>query len=475
MSGSAGVTGALVLAAGKGTRMKSDLPKVLLPVLDQPVLYFALRALEKLAVDGSIHDTAVVVGHKGELVRDYLAAEWPGTAPIWQHEQLGTGHAVQIAREWWEGFDHLLVLPGDVPMLTDATLAKLVADHGREEADCSFISFRAANPYGYGRVVHSGDGVSIVEEKDATEEQRLLSEVNSGIYIFKVSSLLPHIYRLDNENAQGEFYLPDIIKMMGRDGMAVRAVVSGREDEFRGINTPGQLADAVSLIKKNIVEGMLAGGVRMADPSSVWIGPGVTIEEDVFIDPFVQIWGSTSIGSGSRIGPFSVLRNMTIGRGVEVASHAALSDSSLGDGVRAGPFIVVRDGAEFAPRSQGGKFVEVKNSEIGSRSKVPHLSYIGDATLGEDVNIGAGTITCNYDGVNKNRTVIGDRCFVGSDTMFIAPVSMEQDAATAAGSVISHDVPEGSLAVARARQRNISGWSEKRKKAASRGGDRNDG
>ncbi len=475
LSGSAGVTGALVLAAGRGTRMKSDLPKVLLPILDRPVLYFALRALEGLAAEGAIHDTAVVVGHRGELARDYLASEWPGTVPIWQHEQLGTGHAVQIAREWWEGFDHLLVLPGDVPMLTGGALARLMEDHKKEEADCSFISFKAANPYGYGRVVHSGDGVSIVEEKDASETERLLSEVNSGVYIFKVSSLLPHIYRLDNENAQGEFYLPDIIKMMGRDGMAVRAVPGGREDEFRGINTPRQLAEAVSLIKEGIVEQMLAGGVRMADPSSVWIGPGVTIEEDVFIEPFVQIWGDTSIGSGSRIGPFSVLRNMTIGRGVDVSSHAVLSDSILGDGVKAGPFIVVRDGAEFAPQSQGGKFVEVKKSKIGRRSKAPHLSYIGDATLGEDVNIGAGTITCNYDGVNKNKTVIGDRCFVGSDTMLIAPVTLGDDASTAAGSAITQDVPDGALAVGRARQRNIAGWSERKKKSGSGGGGRNDG
>ncbi len=475
MSGSAGVTGALVLAAGKGTRMKSDLPKVLLPILDQPVLYYALRALEKLAVEGTVLDTAAVVGHKGELARDYLAAEWPGVIPIWQHEQLGTGHAVQIAREWWEGFDHLLVLPGDVPLLTGATLSRLVEDHKKEGADCSFISFEAANPHGYGRVVRSGGGVSIVEEKDATEEERLLSEVNSGVYIFRVTSLLTHIYRLSSENAQGEFYLPDIIKMMGRDGMAVRAVAGGREDEFRGINTPRQLSEVAALIKDGIVEEMLAGGVRMADPSSVWIGPGVVIEQDVLIEPFVQIWGATSIGSGSRIGPFSILRDMTVGRSVDVASHAVLSGSVLGDGVRVGPFIVVRDGAEFEPRSFGGKFVEVKNSRIGRGSKAPHLSYLGDAVLGEDVNIGAGTITCNYDGVKKNKTVIGDRCFIGSDTMLVAPVTLGSGTTTAAGSVITQDVPDGALAVGRARQRNIAGWSDRKRRPESGEGGRNDG
>ena len=470
MSGSEGVTGALVLAAGKGTRMKSDLPKVLLPALDQPVLFYVLRVLEQLGCTGSVSASAVVVGHKGEVVRDYLAAEWPETVPIWQHQQLGTGHAVQIAKEWWAGFDHLLVLPGDVPLLKEATLSRLVEDHRKEGADCSFISFSAANPYGYGRVVRSQNGVSIVEEKDASEEQKLLSEVNSGIYIFKVSSLLPHIYRLDNENAQGEYYLPDIIAMMVRDGMTVRAIPSGREDEFRGINTPRQLADAVSLIREGIVGLHLSGGVRMLDPSSVWIGPKVTIGEDVSIDPFVQIWGSTAIGRGSRIGGFSVLRNMTLGRGAEVVSHAVLSDSTLGDGAKVGPFIVIRDGAEFAEKSQGGKFVEVKKSRIGRGSKVPHLAYMGDATVGEDTNIGAGTITCNYDGEKKNPTVIGDRCFVGSDTMFVAPVTMGDEASTAAGSVVTQDVPDGALAVGRARQRNIEGWADRKRKMANGGG-----
>jgi bifunctional UDP-N-acetylglucosamine pyrophosphorylase/glucosamine-1-phosphate N-acetyltransferase len=332
--------------------MKSDLPKVLLPALDQPVLFYVLRVLEQLGAEGAVNASAVVVGHKGEMVRDYLSEEWPGTVPIWQHQQLGTGHAVQIAKEWWAGFDHLLVLPGDVPLLTEATLARLVEDHKKEGADCSFISFHAPNPFGYGRVVRSQNGVSIVEEKDASEEQKLLSEVNSGIYIFKVSSLLPHIYRLDNENAQGEYYLPDIIAMMVRDGLIVRAVNSGSEDEFRGINTPRQLSEAVSLIREGIVDTHLAAGVRMLDPSSVWIGPRVTISSDVSVDPFVQIWGRTSIGRGSRIGGFSVLRNMTLGCGAEVVSHAVLSDSVLGDGSKVGPFIVIRDGAEFA---EGGE------------------------------------------------------------------------------------------------------------------------
>lgn len=475
LSGSEGVTGALVLAAGKGTRMKSALPKVLLPVLDQPILYYVLRALEKLkdAPGGQISSVAVVVGHKGEMVRDYLSGEWGSTVPIWQHEQLGTGHAVQIAKEWWAGLDHLLILPGDVPLLRSGTLAELVSDHKTSGADCSFISFHASNPFGYGRVVRAGDGMSIVEEKDASEEQKLLSEVNSGIYIFRISSLLPHIYRLDNENSQGEYYLPDIISMMIRSGMNVRATLAGDENEFRGINTPRQLADVVSLVRSEIVEGHLASGVRMMDPSSVWIGPKVSIGEDVSVDPFVQIWGETSIKRGCRIGGFSILRDMDLEEDVQVVSHAVLSGSILQKSSKAGPFIVIRDGACLEEGAQGGKFVEIKKSVLGKGSKAPHLSYLGDAVIGEGTNIGAGTITCNYDGEKKNPTVIGNRCFVGSDTMFVAPVTLGDEASTGAGSVITQNVPEGALAVGRARQKNIEGWAQRKRKSANEGGDRN--
>ena len=471
MSGSAEVTGALILAAGKGTRMKSDLPKVLLPALDQPVLFFGLNTLEKMVSGGVVEGAAVVVGHRGEMVRDYLAADWPGVVPLWQHEQLGTGHAVQIAKEWWGAFDHLLVLPGDVPLLTEDGLSRLAADHKRAGADCSFLSFRAVDPFGYGRVLRYNDSVSIVEERDASEEQKAITEVNSGVYIFKTSSLLTHIYRLDNENSQGEYYLPDIIAMMVRDGMTVQALEADSEEEFLGINSPRQLSQVVSLLRERIVEGHLDAGVRMMDPSSVWVGPKVSIDEDVSIDPFVQIWGATTIGRGSAIGGFSILKNMTVGRGVHVVSHAVLSDSTLGDGTKTGPFIVVRDGACFAENAQGGKFVEVKKSLIGPGSKVPHLSYIGDATLGEKVNIGAGTITCNFDGERKNPTTIGDGCFVGSDTMLIAPVTLGKEATTAAGSVVTADVPDGALAVGRAKQRNIEGWAGRKKRSAREGGD----
>jgi len=443
--------------------MKSELPKVLLPALDQPVLYYILDTLRRCAASskGDLQSSAAVIGHKGEMVQEYLSSDWPEVVPLWQHEQLGTGHAVQIAKEWWSGFDNLLVLPGDVPLLTENSISKLIGEHAASGADCSFISFRASNPSGYGRVLRRQHEIAVIEEKDASEEQKLLTEVNSGIYIFKTSSLLPHIYRLDNENAQGEYYLPDIISMMVRSGGKVNASLAGDENEFGGINTPFQLSAAVAQLRRRLVHQHLAAGVRMQDPDSVWIGPQVEVAEDVVLEPFVQLWGRTSVGRGSRVGSFSILRNAVLKKNVEVVSHASLSDSVFRKGVQVGPFIVVRDGSVFEENSRGGKFVEVKKSTVGQGSKVPHLSYIGDASIGRESNIGAGTVTCNYDGRNKNPTFIGDRCFIGSDTMLIAPVKVGDEGYTAAGSVVTQDVPDGALAVGRARQRNIEGWAKK--------------
>ena len=463
VSASRCVTGALVLAAGKGTRMKSDLPKVLLPVLDQPVLYYILDTLRRCMASskGCVQQLAVVVGHRGETVQEYLGSNWPEALPLWQHEQLGTGHAVQIAKEWWTGLDHLLVLPGDVPLLTEASLSGLVEEHIVSGADCSFISFHASDPSGYGRVVREGKEISIVEDKDASEAQKALTEVNSGIYIFKTSSLLPHIYRLDNENAQGEYYLPDIIAMMIRAGGKVTASLSSDEGEFAGINTPLQLADAATALRRRILRRHLLAGVRMQDPDSVWIGPEVVIADNVLLEPSVQLWGRTEVARGAHVGSFSILRNVVLEEDACVVSHAVLSDSVFRKGSQVGPFIVVRDGAVFEEDSRGGKFVEVKKSRVGKGSKVPHLAYIGDAEIGAETNIGAGTITCNYDGKKKNPTTIGNRCFIGSDTMLVAPVNVGDDGFTAAGSVITQDVPEGALAVGRAKQRNIEGWAKR--------------
>ena len=457
--------GALVLAAGKGTRMKSDLPKALIPLLDQPVLYYILETLKVCAHVARIPSlpTAVIIGHRGESLREYLDSEWPDVTPVWQNEQLGTGHAVQIAKEWWAGLDHLIVLPGDAPLVTAQTIAAALTDHMTSGSDCTFISFKASDPSGYGRVVRDGRRIAVVEEKDASDEQRKSAEVNSGAYVFKVPSLLPHIYRLDNENAQGEYYLPDIISMIAGAGGRVIASLAPDENEFSGINTPLQLAQAANVMARRIRLKHLDSGVRMLDPDSVWIGPLVSISGDVQLDPSVQLWGRTAIARGAHVGSFSILTNAVLEEGASVVSHAVVSDSVIGQRAKVGPFIVVRESTCFDEDSHGGKFVEVKKSRVGKGSKVHHLSYIGDAAIGAGTNIGAGTITCNYDGKRKNPTVIGDNCFIGSDTMLVAPVEIGDEGYTAAGSVITQDVPGGSLAVARARQKIIHGWANKKK------------
>ncbi len=445
-------------------------------VLDQPICRHVLRALEKLKglPGGQISSVAVVVGHKGEMGQGLPFRQIGQYGPhLAAPEQLGTGTRSD-SQNGGPVSTICSSFRGDVPLLRSGTLAELVSDHKTSRADCSFASTHASNPIRLpSRVVRAGDGISIVEEKDASEEQKAFLEVNSGIYIFRISSLLPHIYRLDNENSRENTTPTTIISMMIRSGMNVRATLAGDENEFRGINTPRQLADVVSLVRSEIVEGHLAFGVRMMDPSSVWIGPKVSIGGDVSVDPFVQIWGETSIKRGCRIGGFSILRDMDLEEDVQVVSHAVLSGSILQKSSKAGPFIVIRDGACLEEGAQGGKFVEIKKSVLGKGSKAPHLSYLGDAVIGEGTNIGAGTITCNYDGEKKNPTVIGNRCFVGSDTMFVAPVTLGDDASTGAGSVITQNVPEGALAVGRARQKNIEGWAQRKRKSANEGGDRN--
>ncbi len=460
------IVGALILAAGKGVRMRSDRPKAMQKILCEPLLYYGLTAVCSLNAGPS----AVVVGHKGALIADYLGKSFPGSAVVWQHEQLGTGHALQIAREWWLSFSHVLVLPGDVPLITPASLSRLIDRHLAAKAACSFISFSARNPSGYGRVLRSEGGCRIVEEKDATEEQKRVAEVNSGVYVFSVPALDSVIHLLSNKNAQGEYYLPDILTLLAKSGNRIEAVCSDSETEFLGVNSTRQLADAASFKRSEIVERWMDAGARFQAPETVFIGPRVTLAPDVDISPFVQMYGVSSVGAGTTIGSFSIVRDSVISEECSVLEHVVLESCSISAGAKIGPFAYLRDGARVARDAYVGKFVEVKKSTIGERSKVPHLSYIGDAEIGEDTNIGAGTITCNFDGARKNPTKIGNRCFVGSDTMFVAPVELGDDAFTGAGSVITQDVPEGDLAVARAKQRNISGWGKKKNARINEGG-----
>ena len=450
--------GALVLAAGKGTRMKSSTAKVLQPILCEPMLFYPLKALSEC---GSI-PIGVVVGHGKEDVCTYLKDKWPQITIIEQELQRGTGDAVKISSSFWEDFDHLLILPGDVPLITSDTIKRLMDLHLERRSSLTFISFNASNPSGYGRVIRSDGEIRIVEEKDASVEELSVREVNSGIYAFSTAALMRHIDELSCENSQKEYYLTDLIEIFQRRNQQVDVMLADGEDEFLGVNDPLQLARVTTLLKTLLVRRHMERGVKCADPESTWIGPQVTFEGEAFLAPYVQIYGNTIIGERSSIGSFSILKDCRLESDVCIHPHVIIENSIIKRNAVVGPFAYLRDETELGPKSFAGKFVEIKKSKIGSNSKVPHLSYIGDATIGEGNNIGAGTITCNYDGKRKHPTKIGNRCFVGSDTMLVAPVELEDDVTTGAGSVITENVPSGALALARARQRNIPGWKKRK-------------
>lgn len=442
------------MAAGKGTRMKSATPKVLQNILDRPIIDYVLGCVFSAGV--SPEDVAVLVGSGGELVEKHLRENFPEELNIlWQREQLGTGHAVKSAREWWSGYKNLIVLNGDVPLMKPESLKNFIDEFNN---DCTVISFDAADPKQYGRIIRSENSVSIVEYKDASDEQRKIHEVNAGCYAFKVESLASVIDLITNDNAQKEYYLPDALALMNERGMSTGAFIFS-EEEMQGINNHSELAEATRVINRRINEKWLIEGVRMIDPDSVYISPDAKLSRGVVIMPNVQIWGRTEIGENSFVGSGSILTNAKIGENVQIIAYAVIENSELKNNSKAGPFCYIRENSCLEEKAFAGKFVELKKSHIGENSKVPHLSYMGDATLGHDVNIGAGSITCNYDGQNKNKTFIGNNCFVGSDTMFVAPVELADGAATAAGSVITQSVPEDSLGVGRARQTNIKGWS----------------
>ena len=458
-------TGVLILAAGKGTRMKSETPKVLLPLMDEPILYYPMTSTDSPDFSGR----AVVVGHGSDSVAKYLHSVWPGTEVIHQKKQLGTGHAVACAREWISRFEHVMVIPGDVPLITKETFSLVNSRHIEGDEDCSFLVFEPSSPAGYGRVLDTDRGFRIVEDKDASEHEKKCGRVNGGVYAFRTSALLEQLDLLDRDNRQGEYYLTDVIHNLCSSGKKVQMIMCPDPEEMEGVNDPLQLDRVSRILRRRIIEVHMVNGVKCVDSQSVWVGPGVTIGEDVMLEPFVQIWGSSEIGSGARLGSFSIVRNSNIGENVHLLGHVVIQDSKVGEETLIGPFSFIREGSEIMDGAFVGKFVEIKNSIIGKSSKVPHLAYIGDAKVGSGTNIGAGTITCNYDGEKKNSTYIGDRCFVGSDTMLVAPVSLGDGSYTAAGSVITKDVPSGSLAVGRSRQKNLDGWVLKRKKSEEEG------
>lgn len=448
---------ALVLAAGEGTRMRSDLPKVAHAVLGVPMVRLVIDAAREAGCE-----CVVVTGHKAEIVESLL----DDVACVRQEHQLGTAHAVMCAREAVSGVaDSLVVLSGDTPLLRPETIRSLIECRRRESAGAVLLTARMEDPTGYGRIVRSSTGevAGIVEHKDATADQLAIDEINTGTYCFDARVLFEHLDRVGTDNAQGEFYLTDVISLIVAEGLPVVAIESDEPEETMGVNSRVQLAEATAALQSRVNRRHMLAGVTMTDPSLVWIAPGVEIGRDVVLEPMTQVTGTTSIGDRAHIGPNCRIEDSVIAEGARIDSSVVLS-AKVGSEAAVGPFAYLRPGAVLEHGAKAGTCVEIKNSTVGENSKVPHLSYIGDATIGRDVNVGAGTITCNYDGESKHRTTINDGAFLGSDTMLVAPVNIGRHAVTAAGSAITGDVPDDALGIERSDMRVIDNWASRRKR-----------
>lgn len=450
----------IVLAAGKGTRMKSRLPKVLHPIAGRPMLQHVLDSVRKLSLQRPIN---TIIGHGAEQIEAAMTAE--DLRFILQSEQLGTGHAVQQALPYLEAQDTVLILYGDVPLIKADTLAALV--DCVSERSLGLLTLNMQDPTGYGRIVRDDAGrvLAIVEQKDATDEQLAISEVNTGIMAVRGEQLQRWLPQLSAENAQGEYYLTDIIAMAGEDGVAVETKQPAEEWEVMGINNRQQQAELERIYQLELARQFLRDGISLADPARFDCRGSLSFGEDVRIDINCVIEGDVQLGDNVQIGPNCCIKNARIGDNSVIKANSIIEDATLAAGCEVGPFARLRPGADLKAKAKVGNFVEVKKAVIGEGSKVNHLSYIGDAKLGTNVNVGAGTITCNYDGVNKSKTEIGDEAFIGSNTALVAPVKVGRGATIGAGSTISADVPDQQLAVGRARQRNIQGWERPTKKS----------
>ncbi len=457
----AGPAAVVVLAAGEGTRMRSTVPKVLHGIGGRSLLGHAVATAEGLAP----HVLVVVVGHGRDLVTEHLAQIAPQATVAMQDEQRGTGHAVECALAQVEiGAGTVVVTYGDVPLLSTDTLAALVRHHEENAATATVLTADLADPTGYGRIVRDTDGqvVAIVEQRDATEEQQRIREINSGIYAFDAEALRGYLSRLDSDNDQGEVYLTDVVQLVHADGLTVTTLGLDDTVQTEGVNDRVQLAALGRELNRRTIEGWMRAGVSVVDPATTWIDVGVTLEPDVTLLPGVHLSGSTSIAQGATVGPDTSLADTVVEAGATVLrTHA--TGARIGPRAQVGPFTYLRPGAVLAEGAKAGAFVEIKASTVGPGSKVPHLSYVGNATIGERSNIGAATVVVNYDGIAKHQTVVGDHVRIGSDTMLVAPVTVGDGAYTAAGSVITEDVPPGAMAVGRSRQRNIVGWVRRRR------------
>jgi bifunctional UDP-N-acetylglucosamine pyrophosphorylase/glucosamine-1-phosphate N-acetyltransferase len=445
---------AVILAAGKGTRMKSEQPKVLHPVAGRPMVTFPVDRAEQLGC----RPTVLVVGHGAEAVQTVLADR--GVNFVLQAEQLGTGHALLCAREALRGFSGtLLLLCGDVPLLRHETLERLVTEHEQRNAAVTVLTAGLDDPYGYGRVLRDGDDVlGIVEEKDATDEQRKVREINTGIYAFEAPFVFEALTGVGCDNAQREYYLTDVLAAARVAGRRVGAVLLEDADEAMGINDRVQLARASAVMRQRINENLMRAGVTFIDPAQTYVEPQVAIGPDTVVYPGTFLGGATRIGSGCVIEAGVSIHDCQLADNVHVKAGSVLEGSEVGAETSIGPMAHLRPGTVLAGHNKIGNFVETKKAHIGSGSKASHLTYIGDAELGANVNIGCGTITCNYDGVNKHKTIIEDDVFVGSDTQFVAPVRIGRNSLIGAGSTITKDVPADALALSRSQQKVVEGW-----------------
>jgi len=447
----------VILAAGKGTRMKSDIPKVLHKLANKPLVEHVYDTAKDLGAE----EVIVIYGHGGDQVKDsckHFEAKW-----VEQKEQLGTGHAVMQAFDSVNLDNNVLVLYGDVPLTRRKTLEDLLED---SEGKVALLSVNLEEPFGYGRILRNDNNqvTGIIEQKDANDEQQQIQEVNTGILACNGKTLKRLLDKIDNKNSQGEYYLTDIFELAANENIEIKTAQPDASYEVEGVNNRLQLATLERIYQRNIADELMTNGVALADPSRIDIRGDVEISNDVFIDINVVLEGQIKIGKGSSIGPNGVISNSSIGENVSIKANCVLENATVENECEIGPFARLRPETYLNTKAKVGNFVEIKKAKIGKGSKVNHLSYIGDTEMGENVNVGAGTITCNYDGANKHKTIIGDDVFVGSDTQLVAPVTISKGVTIGAGATITKDVDEDLLVISRSPQKTIKGWERPKKK-----------
>ena len=449
---------AIILAAGKGTRMRSALPKVLHPIAHKPMVAHVIETVTSLGADA----IQLVYGHGGDLLKERLAdysVNW-----VEQKEQLGTGHAVQQVIPHIQDNDNVLILFGDGPLIQQETLEDLLNAKG--SAELALLTVTLEDPSGYGRIIRDNDGhiTGIVEHKDATDAQRLIKEINTGIMAANGKVLKRWLNALTNDNAQGEYYLTDVVAMAASEGVTIASSQPEQASDVEGVNDRMQLAALERAYQRRQAKQLMLAGATLMDPARIDVRGTVEIENDVVVDVNVIFEGNVYLAEGAVIEANCVLRDCRIGKNARVKANSVIEGAVLGENAQAGPFARLRPGTELSKNAAVGNFVEIKNTFLGEGAKSGHLTYLGDATIGTGANIGAGTITCNYDGVNKFKTEVGDAAFIGSNSSLVAPVRIGDGATTGAGSVITQDIDDNDLGIGRSRQRNISGWKRPSKK-----------